>query len=348
MGFKVSFWSRWVVPLAFFGVGWCGGNLLISNGYVPDRVLHPIVQTELRLLQAFQSFLPEEIIQRYGVAPNELEARIKMLGEENGNSLCNGAGGRGRISFLDVLEECNIGEQIKFLEDHFLEDIPFFFITDILYAWTQLHRQHYWPEKLEGGAYPQAINHHTDTFPDPTGSCSLISTTTTTTCTSNNNIRNSHNRNNSSTHTCNRDCGTLCPVQRAFYEQIWRSIPREKEKKFESKVLCEGVVAKWKDNVIPFDVSVCAMAVLASSSRKNRELLAGLIVPTDLVEGYRDYISRHTKRLRGKSETGSDGYVSSEEVDCATRSLLYALEEGKRSVDQSFMGRIKKKWMLRK
>lgn len=305
------FVSKYIFPLACFSVGWYGGRVALSKDYIPESILDPLLLSEIRLVAKLQSCFPEKLVSRYGVDPKVLDAQLQQLLEKRSKDVGDDSGKRHRISFADVLKECNEAEQTCFLEDHFLETIPFFYISDIVYSWVQLHHNFYLPEQLQ----KHETKHSDQNSFDP---CHALST--------------SYSANNGCALTDQDNC----------YLQRMRSTTSIQEKQFQSKVLCSGLWDKLKDKVIPFDVSVCALAILASSSRKNRELLAGIVRPEEIVKEYNDYMGSHTSTSKPNSHLEKSEYVPAEEVRCATRSLLYALDEGKRTFSHSLVSKMKR------
>lgn len=282
---------------------------MIENEYFPEQALRFVLLLQLRQIRAVQSYFPEEIVKRYGMDPKELDSRIELL-KENPSGVYRKGERNNRISFLDVLQECNIEEQTRFLEDHFLEEIPFFFISDILFSWTRLHRHFYLPKDQEGRS--TSVKDDVNNLHDG-DTCTLFRTPPSS---------------------------SSVDLERHFTERI-KSKPYKDGKNFQSKILCKNLLGKIKDNVIPFDVGVCALAILACSSQKNREFLSGLIIPEDFVQEYENYKKNYSSVQRN-TFLESNEYVSTDEISAAMQSLLSALDEGRRSVNHSFVGRVRR------
>lgn len=135
----MAFWTKKLIPFASFGAGWCGYHWLDSRGLISAEVQQMLVLFRLRTQRTIQSFLPNSVIETYGTDPKHLDFLIELNeGPPDGQDHV-------ATSFTDILKECGPAEQVSFLEDHFLEDIPFFFISDIVFSWTRLHRGVYFP-----------------------------------------------------------------------------------------------------------------------------------------------------------------------------------------------------------
>lgn len=103
---------------------------------------------------------------------------------------------------------------------------------------------------------------------------------------------------------------------------------------FESKVLCEGVWKKMLTDVIPFDVSVRVLCILASKSRENARHILALVdatqgegSTTSTVDACRTIVRLHREyHDRLEKEGSKEGnVVPSVTVDAATVQLLLAL-----------------------
>ncbi|GET93018.1 hypothetical protein, conserved [Leishmania tarentolae] len=93
---------------------------------------------------------------------------------------------------------------------------------------------------------------------------------------------------------------------------------------FDSEVLCNSLWEKMVHNVIPFDVSIRALCVLAVNNRANARRLARLSSPERVVELYNEYADKIQEDER--QGIGPD-VVSPEEVTAATLFFLRAVND---------------------
>lgn len=228
-------WKQ-LTPVASFAVGWFGYQYADSHSLIPIRLRHNLalysLQTQLFVVKTVPSCL------LYGKSEDELRDQISFL-----RSVSRGDG---KVAFEDILKECQPKEQVGFLEDHFQESIPFFFIGDLVYSWTRLHRDRY----LE------------DPLPD--------------------------------LHHAGR--------QQDVYE---------------SKILCEGVWAAAVNKMIPFDICVSALAILAACSERNQRTMAKCFTAARLLDEYEAYT---------KSDDAQHGTVPEAERSVSLLSLLHSLD----------------------
>ncbi|ORC91954.1 uncharacterized protein TM35_000041680 [Trypanosoma theileri] len=86
---------------------------------------------------------------------------------------------------------------------------------------------------------------------------------------------------------------------------------------FLSEVLCNGVVEKTLSGVLPYDVAVRTLCVLAVGHKDNARLLSKLISSETILERYEDYVSDLSKR-----DKLSGDVIPLTEVGAATLELL--------------------------
>ncbi|ESL11024.1 hypothetical protein TRSC58_01235 [Trypanosoma rangeli SC58] len=89
---------------------------------------------------------------------------------------------------------------------------------------------------------------------------------------------------------------------------------------FASEVLCKGVVEKALNRVLPYDVAVRALCVLAVGHTSNAKLLSQIISPSVILERYEAYLNDLERRNMMSGDA-----VSSAEVAAATLELLRVL-----------------------
>ncbi|EPY41475.1 hypothetical protein AGDE_02449 [Angomonas deanei] len=136
-----------------------------------------------------------------------------------------------RVTFDEVLRECDVSEQICYLEEHATEDIPYFYIADVFHSWASINSKYYLKEE-DGSSSVTQVN----------------------------------------------------------------------KKDFESPVLCKELWEKMKNGVIPFDVSVRALCLLAATNKKNARQIAANVRadPNDMLQLYTTYI--HSLEEKGLPE----------------------------------------------
>ncbi|KAG5467634.1 hypothetical protein CUR178_01279 [Leishmania enriettii] len=93
---------------------------------------------------------------------------------------------------------------------------------------------------------------------------------------------------------------------------------------FDSEVLCSSLWEKMVHNVIPFDVSIRALCVLAVNNRANARRLARLSSPERVVELYNEY---KDKIQADQQRDNAPDMVSPEEVTAATLFYLRAVND---------------------
>ncbi|KAG5467076.1 hypothetical protein LSCM1_01257 [Leishmania martiniquensis] len=93
---------------------------------------------------------------------------------------------------------------------------------------------------------------------------------------------------------------------------------------FDSEILCSSLWEKMIHNVIPFDVSIRALCVLAVNNRANARRLARLSSPERVIGLYNEYVDKiHADQQRGSEPD----LVSPEEVTSATLFFLRAVND---------------------
>lgn len=228
-----------------FGLGYFSFQWAEKKGMVPVSFQKSMALFFLKAKRGIVHSMPSSVIKRFNVETDSLDEYIELL-------TAKPTVPQEKELFTEALRECRPTEQIKFLEDHFLETIPFFFIGDIVYSWTRLYRFVY--HKLYGKLHEQVILSSETNFQD-----------------------------------------------------------------FESKVLCRGMWEKTVDCVIPFDVGVCALAIL-STCKKNQEMLGTIVPSSVLLQMYTDHL------VSFKQSDGKDFLISQEELLSAMATLLGALD----------------------
>ncbi|KAH8604285.1 hypothetical protein ERJ75_001743500 [Trypanosoma vivax] len=89
---------------------------------------------------------------------------------------------------------------------------------------------------------------------------------------------------------------------------------------FASEILCSGVVEKAVSNVLPYDVAVRTLCILAVSNQVNARLISKLLSPKLILDRFEMYL----KNLEEFGQSAGDG-VPTNEVAVATVELLQAI-----------------------
>lgn len=97
---------------------------------------------------------------------------------------------------------------------------------------------------------------------------------------------------------------------------------------FDSAVLCDALYDKMLHKVIPFDVSIRALCVLAVNNKANAKRLARVCTADDISRLYAQYVGKLKKEEQeaGSSSRGAD-VVAPEEVTAATLFFLRAIND---------------------
>nr|CCD17563.1 unnamed protein product [Trypanosoma congolense IL3000] len=233
-----------------FACGWYVYRFAEEQQLIGDTYLRTIrvgfLKTQL-LLQ--EHILPTKFTEKYGHEAETLKAMIKYWNSKNDSEE--------RWSFEQLFRECQVPEQIAWLEEHVSEDIPYFYIADLVGGWCRVHKKYY---ASNGG---------------------------------------------------------------------WKAVDADEpqllvgnDERFVSSVLCKGIVEKAKTDVLPYDIAVRALCILASSHEANAQVLSNTINPQFIVEKYRNYV----ENLQTHSQTNKEA-VAIAEVSAATLELLNAINK---------------------
>ncbi|KPA86630.1 hypothetical protein ABB37_00737 [Leptomonas pyrrhocoris] len=96
---------------------------------------------------------------------------------------------------------------------------------------------------------------------------------------------------------------------------------------FDSDTLCHALYDKMLHNVIPFDVSIRALCVLAVNNKANAKRLARVCTPDEVVRLYAEYTARLKKTAADGSTSCDSDVVAPEEVTAATLFFLRAIND---------------------
>lgn len=130
-----------VLPVAGFGLGWWGFTEIEQNGLLSPAAQRWLNIHNLKLQLAVQHVLPAAVTEKYGYPEEYLRSAITHL--EQAPLDDNEAAQAERMTFQQVLVECEVPEQMEYLEEHASEDIPYFYIADIFNAWAIVHQSTY-------------------------------------------------------------------------------------------------------------------------------------------------------------------------------------------------------------
>lgn len=243
-------WSKTkgaLLPIAGFGIGWGAYNLALDGGLIPDECKRTINVNNLKLQLFLQRHVfPSSFLELYGYSNQLLEGMISSL--EKGytdEEISN------RMTFDEILSECDLPEQLGYLEEHASEDIPYFYIADVFHSWASLNAASYTRQVGSGSNGTPLLQNNPD---------------------------------------------------------------------FDSEVLCTSLWDKMLTNVIPFDVSVRALCVLAVNNTRNAKRIATIGSPSEVLDKYEAY-----KTSVAASDTPRGDVISGAEVTAATLSLLLAM-----------------------
>lgn len=272
---KLSWFRALLPPLVGFGIGWGGYSIVESSGLVDERRMLQTHCFNLKAQRLVRRYAPTQISDTLCMPQENLDAMIAVL--ENAIATGSSAGSAqtesDRVPFSKILQECRVQEQLEWLSDHLLEDVPYFYIADIFHSWAEIH--------------------------EPT--------------------------------------------------VLSASIAPRKDAIFDSKLICDGVWKKMIDDVIPFDVSVRVLAVLATCGVQNAKWIASLTssksLPSDSVSATANGAvadgpvmdaaatilslqRRYHESLKTNKREGGD-VVPSAAVDKATAALLLAMNDSR-------------------
>lgn len=96
---------------------------------------------------------------------------------------------------------------------------------------------------------------------------------------------------------------------------------------FDSEILCSSLYDKMLHNVIPFDVSIRALCVLAVNNKANAKRLARTCSPDDIARLYSDYADKVVRERAKATVSQPDDAVAPAEVTAATLFFLRAVND---------------------
>lgn len=289
-------WSRaksFVWPVLGFGLGWSAYSVADERKWISPSLQHKLILCNLRAQLAIQSALPSSLAEKYCVPSDVIRSTIERIKLEGpSDSDCRDS----RMTFEQVLRECRVTEQIEYLEDHIREDIPYFYIADLFHAWANIHAQTYMPTV--------SLTREQDSGVDKTNAVEAAS-----------------QRNTGDQSTARSPTRTASVPRSA----VAATPDFTQDDEFDTPALCSLLWEKMQTNVIPFDVGVRVLSVLAVRSRRNAHRLSHAIHPQFVLDGYADY--QRTVCERASRVSGGDEVASPDEVAAATLTLLCALND---------------------
>ncbi|KAG5492913.1 hypothetical protein JKF63_01493 [Porcisia hertigi] len=257
------------LPIIGFGIGWTAFTALEQSGFLSESMQRWLHVHNLKLQLYTQRLLPNAVVHKYCYPGDTLQAMINFL--EKGYSEAEMSD---RMTFDEVLRQCAVPEQIAYLEEHALEDIPYFYIADIFHSWANLNVHSFVRQQQ------------------------LSQKDTATSAAS--------------------------PTSPAVSAAPSAALVLRSDAAFDSEVLCSSLWEKMISNVIPFDVSIRALCVLAVNNRANAQRLAKLSSPQRVVELYNEYMDK----CHADEQQGSDPVVvSPDEVAAATLFFFRAVND---------------------
>ncbi|KPI82996.1 hypothetical protein ABL78_7986 [Leptomonas seymouri] len=266
------------VPIIGFGIGWGAFTAIEQNKLLSDEMQRWLNVHNLKLQLHAQRVLPASLVERYGYPEETLKSMIELM--EKGYTETEVSE---RMTFDEVLRQCAVPEQMAYLEEHALEEIPYFYIADIFHSWANINVSSF--AKAAGMEKTQS------------SAASAAS-------------------------SASDSVATLTPVDAsAGPPLVLRNDPD-----FDSAVLCSALYDKMLQNVIPFDVSIRALCVLAVKSKENATRLARTCKPDKVVKLYAEYMEKEKEAEADKAGSYSTD-VAASEVTAATLFFLRAIND---------------------
>ena len=130
-------WRR-LAPIAGFGIGWAGMTTATSSGLVDPQYLLPLYRMSLKAQLQMWHVVPSSVCGALLAPEEEISNALKAVEAPDGRDEQQKILDQ-RRSFGEILKECGMQEQVDWLQDHVLEEIPFFYIGDLFHCWASLH-----------------------------------------------------------------------------------------------------------------------------------------------------------------------------------------------------------------
>lgn len=242
-------------------------TLAEERNWISESAQRRMSLSNLRLQRSLQRWLPASVVDKYGYPEEVLTSMIEGIEKGYTEQAVND-----RMTFDEVLSQCELSEQIGFLEEHAAEEIPYFYIADVFHAWARLH---------EG-----TVMHSEKLHRKPTEGRG---------------------------HSEGAHIVGAGPL-------VLRNVPE-----LDSEILCTSLWEKMLRDVIPFDVSIRALSVLAVNNKANAKRLAALANVNDLLSCYEAY--EQAERERNRETAREEALVSHAEVYAAVMFFLRAIND---------------------
>ncbi|KEG08893.1 hypothetical protein DQ04_06241040 [Trypanosoma grayi] len=124
-----------LLPVGGFFSGWLTYRVVEDKGLIDERYLRRIHAANLKAqLYMQQHILPTAFCEKYCYQEEFLKTMIERLSTDAGDDADE------RWTFEEVLKQCDVPEQMAWLEEHVSYDIPYFYIADLFNSWSNLHR----------------------------------------------------------------------------------------------------------------------------------------------------------------------------------------------------------------
>lgn len=253
---------NYALPVGGFAVGWVAFTLAEDNNWISQNAQRKMNIANLKLQLCAQRYLPASVTEKYGYPEKVLLSMIDSMEKGYSEEAMND-----RVTFDEILSECELPEQIGFLEEHASEEIPYFYIADVFHSWARLHE----------GTFLHAERRERRQTEKP-----------------------------------------LSPKgQMAAGPLLLRDIPE-----LDSEVLCKSLWEKMLNRVIPYDVSIRALCVLAVNNKANAKRLASAADVNALIACYEAYEKKESER-----PSNEDSVIDHAEVYAATLFFLCAIND---------------------
>ncbi|CCW64396.1 unnamed protein product [Phytomonas sp. EM1] len=248
------------LPMMGFAAGWGVFMYLDQNNLLSSGLQCWLKTNQLKMRLHLQSLLPTNFVEKYCYSESFLRDAISHLEKEGAQQPT-----QNRVTFDEILSQCGVKQQILYLEEHAMEDIPYFYIADVFHSWANIHKRAFLN-------HPSHLN----------------------------------------------DSGDV--KQREHFA----SLPAPGDvAAFESQRLCEALRRKVEDGVIPFDVGVRALCVLAVRGKQNARWMLRQGFLSDLLRGY----ERYQQRLNDGVASDPGEVIPPYEVTAAMVALIKALHD---------------------
>jgi hypothetical protein len=107
-----------------------------NSGLVDQQRLTPIYRMSLNAQLKLWQNAPAGMCSALLYSKEEIENALKLLDAKPDTTVEDQ-----RQSFSDILQQCRPQEQVDWLTDHVLEEIPFFYIGDLFHCWASMYEE---------------------------------------------------------------------------------------------------------------------------------------------------------------------------------------------------------------